>query len=33
MDFKIVSVDSFIIYFGDFIDEKIALEIKKLIFV
>ncbi|AXX95574.1 5-oxoprolinase subunit PxpB [Arcobacter ellisii] len=32
MDFKIVSVDSFIIYFGDFIDEKIALEIKKAYF-
>ena len=32
MDFKIVSVDSFIIYFGDFIDEKIALEIKKTYF-
>lgn len=32
MDFKIVSVDSFIIYFGDFIDEKIALEIKKTFF-
>lgn len=31
MDFKIVSVDSFIIYFGDFIDEKIALDIKKSI--
>ncbi len=32
MDFKIVSVDSFIIYFGDFIDEKIALDIKKVYF-
>ncbi len=32
MDFKIVSVDSFIIYFGDFIDEEIALEIKKAYF-
>lgn len=32
MDFKVVSVDSFIIYFGDFIDEEIALEIKKAYF-
>jgi KipI family sensor histidine kinase inhibitor len=29
MIFKVVNCDSFIIYFGDLIDEKIALDIKK----
>ena len=29
MKFKIASVDSLIIYFGDIIDEQIALNVKK----